>query len=416
MIDSVVVVNDRAFPGGGASTVALASARGLAARGTPVTLLAAMGPADPSLEAAGVRVELLGQADLATGARAGMAAQGLWNGAAAARLAEVLRAQPAGRTIVHVHSWSKALSPSVFHAIRRSGHAAVATLHDYGFVCPNAALHDFPTGKPCLRRPMSVSCLTRNCDSRRYVHKLWRVGRQLSLERVARAADSIDAAVCVTDFARDIYAPLLPPGLKTVVVANPIDVADLGPADPAAQSRFVYAGRLSREKGVLLLAEAARRAAVPLVVVGDGELAAEVLAINPQVEITGWLPREAVTGHMRRARAVALPAEWRETQGMVAPEAFANGVPFIASSGTAPGAAVDDGQTGRLFANGDVEGLAAVLRDLARDDDAVRRMGRLAYDRYWAAPPTLDRHLDALEDLYRAVLEDRAAGHTGRAA
>jgi glycosyltransferase involved in cell wall biosynthesis len=255
---------------------------------------------------------------------------------------------------------------------------------------------------------MSVACLTRNCDSRKYVHKLWRVARQVSLDHIARAASGLDAAICVTEFAREVYAPHLPRSLRTEVVPNPIAVKDQGPADPAGQNRFVYAGRLSREKGVLLLAEAAKRAAVPLTVVGDGELAEAVLAINPQIEITGWVAREAVTQNMRLARAVVLPAEWRETQGMVVPEAFGNGIPCIASTGTAPGSAVEDRMTGRLFENGDVESLTCALRDLARDDEAVRTMGRTAYDRYWAAPPTLDLHLDQLIDLYGSVLADRS--------
>lgn len=406
----VIVVNDRASPLGGASKVAVTSAIGLARRGHRVTLLAAQGPADPELAASGVEVRLLNQADLASAtSRAAVAVQGLWNFRAAAALRKIAAPLPKASTVIHIHSWSKALSPSVFAAARDTGMATLHTLHDYGFVCPNAALHDFGLGAACQLKPMSAACLGRNCDSRRYAHKLWRIGRQVSLEGVAHAADAVDMALCVSPFAQDVYAPLLPARLRTRVLANPIDVADLGAIDAASNKTFVYVGRLSREKGVLILAKAARLADVPLRFIGEGELAPEVRALNPDAEITGWLPSSQVIEEMRRARALVLPAVWRETQGMVIPEAMANGLPCIASAGTAPGAAIHDGVTGRLCANGDVEDLAAILRELASDDAAVSRMGREAHAGYWSAPPTLDRHLSALEAAYGDALRYRGA-------
>ncbi|QQQ18217.1 glycosyltransferase family 4 protein [Brevundimonas vitis] len=400
----VVVVNDRAYPAGGASKVALESAKGLAARGHEVTVMAAMGPPSDDLALAGVRAEVLGQKDLATGARGAVAIQGLWNTQSERELTQLLANRPAGRTIVHVHSWSKALSPSVFAAAGRAGHPVIATLHDYGLACPNAALHIFPTGRPCTLEPMSVPCLTTNCDSRRYHHKLWRIARQVSLEHVARAAHRLDTAICVSAYSHDILRPLLPRSLRTTVVDNPIEAVNEGPADPAANRGFVYVGRFSAEKGVLLLAQATAEANLPIVFVGEGELEADIRRINPAAVLTGWLPGDQVRARMRAGRAVVMPSTWRETQGMVVPEAFAAGLPVITSSDTAPGAATQDGVTGLVFRNGDVEDLKRALTTLASDDTLVRQMGQAAYDQFWAAPPSLDRHVDGLEAVYRRAL------------
>ena len=405
---TIVIVNDRAYPAGGASKVALESARGLAARGHDVTVLAAMGPASDDLAAAGVKTEVIGQGDLATGASPAMAIQGLWNTRAEAKLAEVLSRCPPGRTVVHIHSWSKALSPSVFAAAGRSGHPVVATLHDYGFACPNAALHIFPTGRPCTLRPMSVPCLTTNCDSRRYHHKLWRVARQTSLQHVAHAASRLHTAICVSDYSHDILRPLLPPALRTAVIDNPIDTVDEGPADPGAGDGFVYVGRFSAEKGVLLLAQATADLDLPVVFVGEGALDGEIRRINPRAVLTGWLPAAQVRARMRAGRALVIPSTWRETQGMVAPEAFAAGLPVIASSDTAPATATRQGLTGLIFRNGDLDSLKSALTAMAGDAGAARRMGRQAYAAFWSDPPTLGRHLDRLEALYAQGLADHA--------
>ncbi|MCP9626307.1 glycosyltransferase family 4 protein [Rhodopseudomonas palustris] len=414
-LPDVVVVNDRAFPGGGASKVALQSAVGLARRGHRVTVFAAMGPATPDLTDAGIDLHLLGQSDLASGERLRMAAQGLWNSKAAEQLGSVLEGTRRGRTIVHIHSWSKALSASVFAAAGRSGHAVIATLHDYGFVCPNAALHDFPTGTACSRTPMSLGCLAADCDARARAHKLWRVARQISLSHVAGASRLLAAAVCVTDYSRRIMQPFVSDRLAMVVVPNPIDVADLGPAAPARSGHFTYVGRFSREKGVLIAAEAAQRAGVPLVLVGDGELRNEVARIAPSATITGWLPAEKVGEAIRASRAVVVPSLWRETQGMVVPEALSAGVPVIAATATAPAAAIEPGVTGLLFENGDAGALAHLFSRLAANDRLVADLGEAAYRNYWQTPATMDRHLDGLEALYERVLSERSKTHRSEA-
>ncbi|MCK1397442.1 glycosyltransferase family 4 protein [Bradyrhizobium sp. 4] len=405
----IVVVNDRGFPGGGASKVALKSAVGLAKLGHRVSVFAAMGPVAPELTEAGVDVRILGQEDLAGGGRLQMAAQGLWNVHAAKELAHLLAGKRKGRTVVHVHSWSKALSASIFAASAHSGHPVVATLHDYGFVCPNAALHDFPEGSACRRVPMSASCITRNCDARAYGHKLWRVSRQIALKNFAKAEDAISAAICVTDYSRSIMRPLLPARIEMVVVPNPIDVLDLGPATPETSRNFTYIGRFSREKGVLIAAEAAQLAGVPLTLVGDGELRSHVVSIAPTAIVTGWLPAEQVAAAIRASRAVIVPSLWRETQGMVVPEALSAGVPVIAATVTAPAAAILPGVDGLLFENGNAGALADALKRLATDDSLVRALGLAAYQRYWAAPATSDRHLSELEALYK-----RTIAKTGR--
>ncbi|HEY6816343.1 MAG TPA: glycosyltransferase family 4 protein [Croceibacterium sp.] len=411
-----MIVNDRAVPKGGASAVALQSAVALARAGVPVTVFAGGTAIWEELAPAGVRTVLVDTAEIGDETVRGKAAlRSLWNRDAARALGALLAQLPRPGTVVHIHSWGKGLSPSVFAAASRAGVPVVATLHDYGFVCPNAGLHVFPTGKPCELRPMSLGCLACNCDARSRLHKLWRIARQLSLEQVARAPLIIDRLIAVSDYAAEIYRPLLPAEARLTVVPNPIDATDRGPADPASHRDIVFVGRLSREKGALLLAEAAARLGLAPVYVGEGELAAEVLARCPAATVTGWLDREGVTARIRAARAVVLPATWRETQGMVVPEALANGVPVVVSSGTAPASVVPDGETGLCFENGSLDDLCRVLARLD-DDDLVRRMGCTGYDRYWSAPADMAHHLAGLLAVYGEAVagRDAAFGRPGR--
>jgi glycosyltransferase involved in cell wall biosynthesis len=403
----VVVVCDHAHISGGLAQVAVASARGLRRRGHRVIFFAAMPPIDPSLLQAGVEVVCLGQPDmLGDPSRLKAAGRALWNTGAARELADLLASLDHHRAIVHVHGWSKALSPSILRVCRRAGAAAVHTLHDYVAVCPNGALFNYVKRQNCALRPMSVGCLVSNCDARHYGHKLWRVGRHLALTSLGGALAGEDV-IYISKAQREIVAPLLPTDTRLHYLPNPVDVEDCGPADVAANDTFVFIGRLSQEKGAAVFAEAARRAGVKALFVGDGPMRQTILSTAAGAQITGWVDNARVMAHLRHARALVFPSLWYETFGLSVHEALANGVPPIVSDNTTSAEALEHEVTGLLFRSGDVDDMMAQIRRLS-DGDTAERIGRAAYDRYWRDAPTLDRHVDGLEQLYGLLLGERA--------
>src|SRR4051812_1592056 len=103
---NLVIINDFAHVNGGASHVALASARALQSRGVRVSVFSAVGPVDPSLRESGVEVVCIRQNEiLRDPIRTRAAVQGLWNRTASRRLAEYLAQFDQRDTVVHIHSW-----------------------------------------------------------------------------------------------------------------------------------------------------------------------------------------------------------------------------------------------------------------------------------------------------------------------
>lgn len=405
----VVLVADHAYVNGGQAKVALDSALGLAARGIRVTLFAACGPADPRLRAAGIRVVCLNQDDVSTTRnKLAFLVQAIWNGEAARRLAAELALCDPRDTVVHVHAFAKALSPSIGVALRRSGLALVYTLHEFFLVCPNGGFYEYPAAAICRRTPMSRACLTTDCDAQSYPRKLARVVRHVGMTRIAQLPTIFRHVVTISDLQERVVAPLLPRGTTFHRVDNPISVAR-APVREEAPGDFLFVGRISTEKGAPVFAEAARRAGVRAVFVGDGEQRAELEARYPEAAMLGWRDAAGVQALMRRARALVFPSVWYEGQPLTVYEALACGTPVVVSDACAGREAVMDGQTGFLFRSGDPDALAAHLRRLT-DDALAARMGRAAHARYWAAPLSLDAHLDRLGGVYAAVL--RAPGRS----
>jgi glycosyltransferase involved in cell wall biosynthesis len=402
---SVIIISDSAAVTGGAERVPLMEATNLARRGHRVTLITGHGEPDPELGEAGVTVHTTDQhTTLADPNRARAAAQGIWNRGAAALVRKVTAGADPANTVVHVHGFTKVLSASAVRAARESGLKTIATLHEYFAACPNGGFFNYQTKEICRLTPLSARCVMTNCDARSYAHKVWRVGRTAVQWRVGAMPSGLRWFITPSQFAADILRPYLPADANLHVLPNPIAFPKLPAVDVAANSPFVFVGRLDPDKGPLLLAEAARRAGVSALFVGAGEEAASIRATYSDAQLTGWLDPDGVRSALRSARAIVNPSLWYETQGLSALEAAALGVPAIVSDATALTEVVSNDGNGLWFRGGDVDDLAEKLGTVQKDDALVARLGREAHERFWAGSWDVSTHLDRLEDIYRAVI------------
>ncbi|HEY5812122.1 MAG TPA: glycosyltransferase family 4 protein [Terrimicrobiaceae bacterium] len=401
----IVVLNDYAGITGGSSSVALQSALTLAARKIHVTLFTAVGPVAATLQNnAYLNVVCTDQHSIADDpSRFRSSFRGIWNLKAIRELTNLLRSKDPAKTIVHVHTWMKALSPGVISTALDRGFRVVLTLHDFFTVCPSGGFYIHPERKTCDKRPLSASCLKCNCDRRAYTHKLWRFARTAMQNWWLRVADRVHHYIGVSQFSVDLMKPYLPPGVPVTIVRNPVNCRDFGPAPVDTGSEFVFLGRLVPEKGAELFAEAADRAGVAGIFVGEGEMEDDLKRRFPRATFRGWMEPAQVTAAIRQARALVFPSLWYETLGLSAVEAMANGVPVVVSDHCAASEFVQDGYSGLHFQSGSVESLAAQLRRL-RNGDLALRLGRKAYNWYWKEPWSLDSHVDQLLNIYEDML------------
>ena len=178
------------------------------------------------------------------------------------------------------------------------------------------------------------------------------------------------------------------------------------PGSLPGELTVLYAGRLTTEKGVDLLADAflAARAADPrlhLVLAGGGpEEEALRERLGSRATFLGWLEDE----ELARAYASAdifLFASRTDTFGQVVIEAQASGLPVVAVAEGGPVSLIEEGRTGRLCPP-DAEALAATVVELARFPELRRRLSAEALASVGSR--TWEHALDQLAAGYRRAL------------
>jgi glycosyltransferase involved in cell wall biosynthesis len=172
------------------------------------------------------------------------------------------------------------------------------------------------------------------------------------------------------------------------------------------RSGFVFAGRLSVEKGIRPLLTAARSVRGMVRLAGTGPLLpmVEEATESGEVRYLGALDRPGVIHHLRRSTAMVIPSVWFEGFPLTVVEAFATATPVIASAIGSLGEIIEDGLTGLLARPGDADDLADRLRWAWENPDRMRAMGLAARQRYERLYRG-DSHLTALEFLYRELAD-----------
>ena len=224
-IKNVVIINDFNYTQGGASKVAIDTARLLKEPGVKVYFFSAVNKVQENID--GVTYistkqnEALKEKNKIKGA-----INGIYNFKARKELKKLLKNLNQENTIIHVHGWTKALSSSVFDIAFKMKFKVVLTLHDYFTACPNGGYFNFKQNEICHIQPLSWKCIKCNCDSRNYWFKLYRILRQFVQNKIVRLNDKLEYAIAISDFSEKILKKTLGKNTKVIRKNNPIDIEE----------------------------------------------------------------------------------------------------------------------------------------------------------------------------------------------
>ncbi|HXN45443.1 MAG TPA: glycosyltransferase [Bryobacteraceae bacterium] len=334
-----------------------------------------------------------------------IAASAVWNRSSGRVLRSLMAAHRP--EVVHFHNTFPLLSPSCYGAAREGGAAVVQTLHNYRLLCPGALLER--SGSPCeacVGRPLAWPGILHGCYRSSRAATAALAGMTAAHRAAGTWSHAVDVYVALTRFARARFVEGGLPAAKIVVKPNFVWP---DPGRGAGSGGYaLFAGRMSEEKGVATLAAAwtLLDGALPLKAAGDGPLAGTLTGV-PGIEWLGRRTREDVLGLMQEASFLVFPSLCYEGLPMAVLEAFACGLPVIASRRGAMAEVVEDGRTGLLFRPSDAGDLAATVAWAASHPTELSRMRREARAEF-ESRYTAGLNYQALIEIYERARSSRS--------
>lgn len=281
--------------------------------------------------------------------------------------------------VVHAHNTFAVVSPSVYWAADRAGVPVVQTLHNYRLLCVQAML---------LRADQVCEACVGRSPWSGVRHRCYRGSRlqsaalagMLALHRaLGTYRHKVARYIALSEFGRAKFVAGGLPADRVVVKPNFVDLAR--PED-GPRNGGLFVGRLSPEKGIATLAAALKQLpGVRIDVIGTGPEAARLEGL-PGVRLLGWRePREVYT-RMAHAAYLVMPSIWYEGFPRTLVEAYACGLPVIASRIGALAELVEPGATGLTAEPGSARELAAQIAWAEANPARMRVLGERARARY----------------------------------
>lgn len=293
--------------------------------------------------------------------------------------------------VMHLNNIHTQLSPIIGEIAHQKGVRVVWTLHDYKLLCPRYdCLRDGDNCELCFTltdgtdntdarksvksvesvRDLKKNCLKYSCMKGGKLGS-WIGYREAVKWNGVRLQDNTDVFICPSKFMATKMAQGGFDNKKLVPLCNFIDVdkckfsladseegAEINSYNKRKGEYYCFVGRLSHEKGVQTLIEAANQLPYKLVVIGGGPLMDECKAkAKDNIEFVGFKQWDEIKTLVGGARFSVIPSEWYENNPLSVIEAECLGTPVLGARIGGIPELIDEGKTGMTFTSKDVADL-----------------------------------------------------------
>ena len=264
--------------------------------------------------------------------------------------------------VIHLHNWHYSIGPIVVRVAKKMGVPIVLTVHNFRLICPSAILlHRDSLFLDSIHVSFPWKAVKNKVYRNSWAQTFWLAFVNWFHKEIG-TWKMIDRLVFLTGFSKNIFLSSTLEIENSKISIKPNFIQDPGIKETERKDFFLFVGRLSVEKGVLVLLEAFKISKNKLCIVGDGPLKQKVLDAcgkSDNISYAGRLPRNEVLKMMSECSALIFPSIWYEGMPMTLIEAFAEGTPVIASDIGAMSFMIKDGYNGIHFSAGNPVDLAA---------------------------------------------------------
>lgn len=284
--------------------------------------------------------------------------------------------------VVHVHN----LFPnSGTHWLSRWEGPLVATMHNFRPLCANGLL--YRDGHICTLCPDGnhLASVRYGCyhDSRIATLPLaLRNSRGLTHDSVVKRANRL---ILLGERAQAVYDAYGISPRAMSLVPNFVTSLNAGVRSAPVYERWISAGRLSAEKGLVELLQTWPRG-VPLDIVGDGPLRTQLEAsARPGVRVLGKMPAAELRSAMPSYTGLVFPSRWMEGAiPWVVLEALEAAIPVVAREGNGGADQIRSSGCGEVYSDQEPGGLTAALTAVRSSGDALRERAHATWQEHFS--------------------------------
>lgn len=321
---------------------------------------------------AGVRESLVGKVK-------GFAA-GIWCPSGVRAMREALAKEKPD--VVNVHNLFPFISPAALRECKKAGVPVVMTVHNFRLICPTGLfMRDGGPCEDCLVRGNEWGCVKHNCEQS-LLKSVGYAARNAVARLRRHYLECVDRFACITDFQRLKLIEAGYPAEKIVVIPNSMDAETM--CDAKLGDYAAFSGRLSREKGVDLIIEAARRnPQIPFRLAGAARDERLIADLPKNVKLMGYMTGEALRDFYSSARFFVMASRWYEGFPMTILEAASFSKAMIAPDhgGFTEIIGKGDEAIGMLTSPADIDALSIAVSKLWNDPELVTELGRRAHSK-----------------------------------
>ncbi|MVN23452.1 glycosyltransferase family 4 protein [Mucilaginibacter arboris] len=311
--------------------------------------------------------------------------------------------------IVHIHNLHFGGSPSVIYAIKRSKIPFVITLHNYRLLCPSGIL--FHNGKlflDSLSNKFPWKAVGSGVYKNSKLITFW-LSLSIYLHNKLGTWKICNRYIVLSEHAKKLFLSSNLGLSASQFVVKPNFCSDPILKNQQAQDYFLYVGRLSEEKGIMLLLSVFSSCPYKVKIAGDGPLKDEVVKYSsrfPNIEFLGILNKTEVFTILESCSALVFPSIWFEGMPLTIIEAFACGIPVISSRIGAMETMITPDYNGLHFEVQSKEGFRKKLDDWHNLSEVQKQEYRLnarkTYENYY----TPDKNAQQLLAIYNDVMNE----------
>ena len=216
--------------------------------------------------------------------------------------------------VVHHHN----ISLLGYDILKKIGnYTNLYTAHDYWLVCHKYDLTR--NDKLCIKKECFSCCL-----KQRKIYQLFR-----HLNNFRECLDDIDTIIAPSEF----MAEVLRNEFKNVkVINNFIPEYNIKANLEKTEDYFIYAGVLTKLKGIINLSKVFSEIDKVLMIAGTGELENYLRELKlKNVKLLGFIPHNELFPLIISAKALIIPSVWPENNPLIALESLSLGTPVIGS-------------------------------------------------------------------------------------